>query len=250
MSTILYAMSKIIGVKLKIVRIITIAFLSSMISIAILVLLPTMYDNLFIKFLISILIVEYGFRLEDTVTIMQRTILFWTIIFLMGGLNIFAERNVIEMIIIFGTIVISIISSRKRIKKKIFLESATCYLEFVYEGKNYKLKTLVDTGHDVKSVYGEDVIFVRKNLLDEGGDVPKRLVSYKTISGIEKKMGIKVKNINITYGTKKIYSNAVIVTTPNISQGFDAIIGYDLVEGGMLDGNINVDETKSKKTIY
>ena len=89
------------------------------------------------------------------------------------------------------------------------------------------------------------------NLLNiDGGDIKnKRIVSYKTVSGTEKKIGIKVYNINIIYGERKTSNNAVIVSTPNILNQFDAIVGLNLIEGGLMNGNITFNETEGKKIV-
>ena len=75
-------------------------------------------------------------------------------------------------------------------------------------------------------------------------------MSYQTVSGTDTKIGVKINNIKITYGQKIIYNNAVIVSTPNILNQFEAIVGFSLIEGGLFYGNINFNETKSKKVVY
>ena len=249
-SLILYILSKIIGIKIKIVRILIVSMFSSIISILILILLPTLYDNLLVKIILSYLTVKYGFNYKNTVETWQKVILFWTFVFLIGGATYFSDRNIMQVILMMGIVIISIISFKRKTQKKMLLESTICFLNFCYEGREYHFKALVDTGHDVKSIYGENVIFIRSDLWEEGGDKHKRLVRYQTISGMECKMGMKIKDISITYGNKTGYGNAVIVSTPNISQEFDAIVGYDFMEGGMMNGNIGFDETKSKETIH
>ena len=44
-------------------------------------------------------------------------------------------------------------------------------------------------------------------------------------------------------------NDAVIVSTPNISKNFDAIVSLNFVEGGWQVGNLSFDETKSKKVV-
>ena len=84
----------------------------------------------------------------------------------------------------------------------------------------------------------------------KGGDKwKKRKVSYKTVSGITQSYGIKIYNINISYGNRKIKNNAVIVSTLNISENFDAIVSLNFVEGGCTYGNINFNERESEKIL-
>lgn len=90
---------------------------------------------------------------------------------------------------------------------------------------------------------------MKDSLWEEGGDLPKRLVRYHTVAGWKEKTGSKVKQVHLQYGEKQIVTNAVIVATPYIAQEYDAIVGWNLVEGGMQDGNYCVNETKSEKTV-
>lgn len=250
MSILLLLISKIIEIKIKIDRVLTVSMVCSILSIMILVFLPTFYDNLFIKLVISFFIVKYGLNITDTISIIQKVILFWLISSFIGGSNIAFDGNVFYIIIISLIGTATIIAYKKKYKKQLFLESATCFIEFFYNENWYRFKALVDTGHDVKSIYGEDVIFIRAELIEKGGERKKRLVSYKTISGTENKYGIKINNIVISYRNINICKDAVIITTNNISQDFDAIIGYDLIEGGITYGNSIFNETKSKETIH
>lgn len=250
MFIVLFATSKITNINMNVIRLITISVLSSVVSIALLVFLPTLYDNLLIKFLISFVIVKYGFRIKEKIFAIQKTIIFWIVSLLIGGTSIFFNGNIILTLIAFIISAITIVTNRKKNKRLLLLESTICLVEFEYNNKSYNLKALIDTGHDVKSIYGEDVIFIKEKIYETGGDKNKRLVSYKTISGMESNIGIKINNIIISYGNKTFYSSAVIVSTPNILQKYDAIVGYDFIEGGMTDGNTIINETESKKIVY
>jgi len=250
MSILLLLLSKIIKIKIRMVRVLIISTLSSIISIFLLVYLPTLYDNLLIKFIISFFIVKLGFKLKETISTFQKVMLFWMITLLLGGIEIFAEGNSIQTLLIFGLMGISLASYLSKWKKQRLLESVTCFIEFDYDDRKYVLKALVDTGHDVKTVYGEDVIFIKENILKKGGDNKERIVSYKTISGMENKKGIKIDHIKVKYKEKNIDSNAVIVSTPNISKNYDAIVSLDLIEGGMTNGDSSSDERKGKKVVY
>lgn len=248
-STILYIVSKLINIKISIYRLITISFFSSIISIIILIKIPILFDNFFTKMILSFFIIKYGFKLKDVTLTVQKIILFWTVTLLTGGINIASSGNVVITIFVLIIICISIISYKKRIKSQVLLESMTCFISFNYKGKQYYLKSLVDTGHDVKSIYGEDVIFIREKLLKIEGDNKNRLVRYKTISGVDNRNGIKINKINISYGDSNFYSSAVIVSTPNIKNDYDAIVGYDLIMGGKEHGDTCFNKAEGKEII-
>ena len=146
---------------------------------------------------------------------------------------------------------IYILKHKYDVKHKLLLNSAICFIKFKYDNKVYKFKSLMDTGNNVSTFLGEDVIFVREELFKpKGGDINSRIVSYQTVSGWQKKKGTKICNIDIIYGEKRICNNAVIVSTPNILNDYDAIVGYHLIEGGWNNRNNDFAEAKSKKIIY
>ena len=249
MFLILFIFNKVLNLKNSIVRILTVSLLTSIFSIVILISLPKLYDNLFIKLIISFFIINFGMKVKLKNEVLLKIIILWIIAILFGGIGILSDGNIaysVVLFVLFGIIILKLDSKKKN---KLFLEAATCFLEFEYGNHLYKLKALVDTGHSVKTIYDEDVIFVKNVLINiEGGDIKgKRNVSYKTVSGISQKKGVKVYNINISYGNRKIKNNAVIVSTPNISDNFDAIVSLSLVEGGCSYGNIDFNEGESKK---
>lgn len=250
-SLIIFLTSKLLNKKIKIVRILTISSLLSLFSIILLVFLPALHDNIFIKMIISFLIIKYGFKIKIDDKILPKIITFWLITILFGGIGIFANRNIFKMIILLIIATVFTIKFNSNKKEQLLLEAATCLIEFEYDKNKYSLKALVDTGNNVKTIYDEDVIFVKDTLVNiKGGDNKlKRIVSYQTISGTHRKEGIKIHNINISYGNRKMYNNAVIVSTPNISNCFDAIVSLTFIEGGYTDGNIDFNEAKSQKII-
>lgn len=248
-AAVLFATSKIIEIKISFIKILIISLISTIISIAILVFIPTLYDNLLIKFLISYFIVKFGFKANSNINLFQEIIIFWIVSFMVGGISIGLNGNIFLTIVFLIISILLIISYKQKNRKKLLLMSATCEIKFYYLSKMYIINALIDTGHDVKTMFNEDVIFIRADILkNEGGGI-RRLVSYKTIAGMESKPGIKINNICITYNNKEIFTNAVFVRSNNILQDFDAIVGFDLIQGGILDGNTYDYETKSKEII-
>ena len=233
MCCVLFITSKLIDSKIQFVRIALVSIISSMFSIVSLIYFPQLYDNLLAKIIISAIIVKCCFIAKSNKSLFQKVVLFWIIVFLIGGIVFFSEGSILinSTIIIVSTL--TIIASKKIYTKQLLLESIICYISISFDNETMKLKTLVDTGHDVKTIYGEDVIFIKRKLYKKGGTYKERNVSYRTISGIEERKGYKIRNIKIEYGNSVIYKDAVVVSTPNIMENYDAIIGLDLIGGGM-----------------
>ncbi len=248
-SMILFLLSRLLKIKISLVKIFVVALISSILSTCILVFAPKLYDNFFIKLVLSYFIVMF---LNSKRERNSKVFLFWIITFLFGGIGFASEKNLFLMILLMLLSIFFILKFKKRQNTKLLLETSTCFIEFEFNNKLYKLKALLDTGHDVTTLYDEDIIFVKEDLFNyEGGDNKhRRVVSYQTVSGKQKEIGIKVFNITVNYNNKKICNNAVIVRTPNILNSYDAIIGYRLIEGGWTNGDFNFNEAESKKTFY
>lgn len=141
-------------------------------------------ESLFIKFLISIMIVLIGFESRKWKTIMKQLILFYLVSFTFGGIsfmllflinpaNIVFENGLLigtypmKVTIVGGIIGVAVIAVvsyviRDRMKTK----SMLCDLEIFYKGKYQKLKTMIDTGNLLKEPISQtDVIIVEKNSL-------------------------------------------------------------------------------------
>ncbi len=248
---ILFLLTKILNIRVKTLRIIIVSFLSSIFSALILILYPFLFDNLFVKIILSLLMVKFTLNVKLKELLIPKTILMWCISFLFGGIGLISNGNLIVFFLLIILSCICILKYKTENKHKLLLDSAICFIEFEYDNKVYKFKSLMDTGNNVSTFLGEDVIFVRDKLFKcKGGDKNSRVVSYQTVSGKQKKKGTKIYNIKISYGEKRICNNAVIVSTPNILNDYDAIVGYHLIEGGWANGNNDFTETKSQKIIY
>lgn len=251
MFLILLLFNKVLSLKVTIVRMLIVSVITNIILLVLLLINIKLYNNMFVDFICSILTIKFGMKVKLKNEMLLKVSVLWIITILVGGINIFSNGNMVNTLLLFLAISMVIIKLESRKINKLYLNTATCFIEFEYEGNKYNLKSLVDTGHSVKTLYDEDVIFVKDNLLKiKGGDKwRKRKVSYKTVSGINENYGIKIYNINISYGNRKIQNNAVIVSTPNISENFDAIVSLNFVEGGCTYGNINFNERESEKIL-
>lgn len=240
---------KILNIKIRIVRGLIISFISSLISVVVMIFLPNLFDSFCFKIFILFLMVRFGIIMKEN--FLRRCAIFFIVTLIFGGIGALVNANFLDMMFcfIFATFVIFKLIKIK--KEVLILDVATCYITFEYGFKKYRFKALVDTGNRVKTFLDEDVIFVKNNLINiDGGEYGRvRNVSYQTVAGKCSNKGIRVNNIFIEYGSKKMKNDAVIVSTPNISKNFDAIVSLNFVEGGWQDGNLSFDETKSKKVV-
>lgn len=140
--------------------------------------------NLFIKILISIMIVLIGLDGTKLKIILKQLILFYLVSFTFGGVSfmllflINPSEIVFENGLLVGTypikvtiiggilgfIVIRCVSYV--IKDRLKTKSMLCDLEIFYKGNYKKLKTMIDTGNLLKEpISQKDVIIVEKNSL-------------------------------------------------------------------------------------
>ena len=247
---VLLIVSRLINVRISVGKALLSSTIVSFLSLLILIYQPLLYENIFVKVVFAYLVIKLSFPQKEKIPIIAKVIAFCAVIFLLGGIITMVEGNALLIIAITGIMVTGILMLKKKMKKQLMIENISCILEFSLEEKEYCLKALMDTGHDVKTFLGEDIIFIKKNLCKIGGGKERRLVSYQTISGEEQKVGEKVKNIKIIINGIVKYANAVIVEAPNMIKGYDAIVSYDFVEGGMQGGDNAFNKRESKKTFF
>lgn len=240
---------KILNLKIKIVRILIVSIIVSVLTVIFMIFLPKVFESFTLKILMLFSMIRFGLNIKENIFEKCATLFIITLIF--GGIGSLAKAKFLDMLFCFMGMTFLIFKMVKRKKEVLILDAATCYITFEYGSKKYKFKALVDTGNRVKTYLNEDVIFIKNNLLNtDGGEYWKvRNVSYQTVAGKCSSKGVRINNIFIEYGNKKVKNDAVIVSTPNISKNFDAIVSLNFVEGGYQDGNLSFDETKSKEIV-
>lgn len=170
-----------------------------------------MVSSIIIKLMISIIMMLLAFQNYNLKKLVRQLIFFYLVSFTFGGIafmlifvvkpqNIIMKENhfvgtyPLKMAVLaggVGFIIISIVS--KIIKDRISKKSMICDLEIFYNGKNKKIKTMIDTGNLLKEpITKTDVIIVEKNSLIEV--VPDEIL--KNISIILKGRWIEDENIH------------------------------------------------------
>lgn len=242
---------------------------------SVITLLANIYEinnNIFARTITICLMTFISFKPKEGRNFIVELAFILGVTFLIGGIMNSSINNSYE-IIICG--VISIVAFKKYndyYKKKKWKIRNQYKLKFEIEHKNIELNAFLDTGNFLTTnLKGEPVIVISKeslkdkvsdkilNLLMKGeiGDLSFsilkniRPINYLVLNE-EMKMtyGLKVKNVKVENENKTIIQNAVIVLSENKIKESDAIIGINLLEGGMESGNVINIETKSKEIVY
>jgi hypothetical protein len=212
-----------------------------------------------------------SFKPKETKTFIIEISFILGITFLIGGVMNSNIKNLFE-IIVCG--VISILALKKYgdyYKQKKWKTRNQYKLNFKLENNDIEIKAFLDTGNFLTSnIKEEPVIVISKESLrnkipnkildllaygeisDLNFDILKniRTINYLVLNEESRlSYGLKVKNIKVEGENCSKICDAVIVLSENKIKESDAIIGINLLEGGLDNGNtVNV-ETKSKEII-
>lgn len=172
--------------KINILRIIISSFIGGIFAILNYITEFSLIFSMILKILISIIMIIIAFQNYNYKKVIKQLIFFYLVSFTFGGIafmllflinpqNIiingshFVGTYPIKVAILaggVGFIVISIVA--KIIKNKINKKSIICDLEIFYNGKNKKIKTMLDTGNLLKEpISNLDVVIVEKESLSE-----------------------------------------------------------------------------------
>lgn len=194
---ILLATTVIAKVKMKPFRLLISSSIGSIYSVLTYIIPLNNFQNLFLKILISIVIIEVAFKPLKVKFLFKEVILFYLVSFTFGGSafmllylinpkNIISENGVLigtyplKVALIgagLGSIVIFLVSAiiKDRMSKKAML----CEIEIFYHGKVEKIKSMIDTGNLLQEpITKEDVIIVEKSSL-------KNLIDKDVLDNIE-----------------------------------------------------------------
>ena len=166
-----------------------------------------------------------------------------------------------------------IIASILQVKGQIIMIAIACFsyiLYFLYSkieekqkyyeiavgflGEEIPLKAKLDTGNELKDgLFGEPVIVISEEkakdelsseliriMKNERLEIPHqyqnriKLISFKTISGEDIKIGIKLDYVIISKEDKKIENKAIMILTEQKLNGYDTLIGSNLLEGAYV----------------
>ncbi len=194
-----------------------------------------------------------------------------TITFLIGGIVKSELKNIYEIIIVGVLTLLGIKKYNELFKKKKWKVRNKYVVTFSLENKEIILNAYLDTGNFlVSSLLNEPVIVIaeeaaRENFsrevfeLLESGEISN--LKFSTIKNIRPifsntineakglSYGLKVKKVQIKYHHQTLVRDAVIIMTKEKLKGIDALIGMNLLEGGLDDGNIISVEAEGKEVV-
>lgn len=218
---------------------------------------PVIFNSLFLKLLMSIIMLVITFGFKDIKIILSS---FFTIAYILSGI-ISSIVNIKTQIITFLFAVAVLIFFYLYEKNKKYEEYYEIEIKVLEDEINLIAK--LDTGNELKdSMFGTSVIVVEESKIKEKVDkelikvlnneileIPEKyknkikLISFKTISGEGIKVGIKLDEVCIERENEQIESKAIMVLSKHSFKKYDALIGKELIEGGIRNENISFNKT-------
>lgn len=272
---ILYATGFIQKKSMKSIRlIISSSFGAAYAIISYLGLIP-IYTSIFMKILLSIIMVYIAYPNQTVKTGIKNLVLFYLSSFVIGGcslalLYMISPQNVvikngvfvgtypmkvtlIAGIIGFTIVQISFALNKRQIKQKDLI----CDLEICINHKNVTLKAYMDSGNILKDpLTGMPVVIAEKSKLREVIDLDEinqkymsqmgqsnlkiRFIPFKSIGSQNGMLiGIKPEYIKINYNEKIVVKRNVIIGLydKKIGKNYQALIGLETLEGGDKNEN-------------
>lgn len=243
---ILYSTSKIIGNKIKIIRIIYASLIAAIYTI--ICLLYPLKLIILGRVICTLTITLIAFECKTIIQILSSNITFYITTFIFTGILNYANYNYIKTITYITLSTIFITKLIKKYKEKYKLSNYIITLTLKLDNEEYQLKTLIDTGNELISDFGEDVIAVspqvikmiknkkiKELLLEEKINEEMksvfRIIKYKSLGnkyGI--KYGIKIENLRIEHKERMVKKSAVIISSDSNFELYDAIVGLNILE--------------------
>lgn len=206
-SIIIYATAIITKSKIKHIRILISSLIGAIYSVLSYISNLAIFSNLFTKILLSIIMVYIAFNPKDIKALGKITLLFYLTSFVFGGvafamIYIIKPQNILMKdglflgtyplkTIFIGAIVASIIliTGFKVVKSKFSKKDMFCNINIKIQGKEKKIKVMVDTGNLLKDpISGMSVIVIEHTELYD--ILPKEL-----LNNLEKILGGDLKGI-------------------------------------------------------
>lgn len=228
-------------------------------------------NNIIMKSITLFVILKVSFKTKNIKDIIFESTCVLAITFLIGGIIKSSITNYYEIIACGVISIVTIKNYNDYYKKKKWKIRNQYKLTFKVENRKIELKAFLDTGNFLSTnITKEPVIVVSKNaikyqiskelldLLENGNkecltfNILKniRLINYSVLNAEMQVMyGLKIKDITIETEKNIICRDAVIALSKNEIYESDAIIGINLLEGGICNGNSSYVETESKKVI-
>ncbi len=267
---ILYATGFVQKRKMKNFKLIISSVLGALYAIISYLKIIPIYSTLFMKILLSVIMIYVAFNNENAKQLLKNLLLFYLASFVIGGcalamLYMISPKRVsfqngvlvgtypMKITLIAGLVGFFIIQySFSLNKRQMKIKDLLCELEIVVNNKKVKMKGYIDSGNTLKDpISKKPVIIVEKEVMQEIIDVNKliggdenlkiRLIPFKSI-GKQNGMliGIRPEYVKIKYNENQIITKKVIIGIydKKISKNYSALIGLEILEGGRENENI------------
>ena len=267
---ILYATGFVQKRKMKNFKLIISSVLGALYAIISYLKIIPIYSTLFMKILLSVIMIYVAFNNENAKQLLKNLLLFYLASFVIGGcalamLYMISPKRVsfqngvlvgtypMKITLIAGLVGFFIIQySFSLNKRQMKIKDLLCELEIVVNNKKVKMKGYIDSGNTLKDpISKKPVIIVEKEVMQEIVDVNKliggdenlkiRLIPFKSI-GKQNGMliGIRPEYVKIKYNENQIITKKVIIGIydKKISKNYSALIGLEILEGGRENENI------------
>ena len=267
---ILYATGFVQKRKMKNFKLIISSVLGALYAIISYLKIILIYSTLFMKILLSVIMIYVAFNNENAKQLLKNLLLFYLASFVIGGcalamLYMISPKRVsfqngvlvgtypMKITLIAGLVGFFIIQySFSLNKRQMKIKDLLCELEIVVNNKKVKMKGYIDSGNTLKDpISKKPVIIVEKEVMQEIVDVNKlvggdenlkiRLIPFKSI-GKQNGMliGIRPEYVKIKYNENQIITKKVIIGIydKKISKNYSALIGLEILEGGRENENI------------
>ena len=274
---ILFGTGFIQKLKMKNYRLVISSLMGAIYSIIIYLKIIPIYSNVFMKILLSLIMIYIAFNPQSIKKMLKTLLLFYLISFVTGGcalalLYLISPKSIsfsngvltgsypMKVTLIAGAVGFLIIQYSFRLNKmKLRKQDLICNITVKVCGKLLQTKAFLDSGNNLKDpITRTPVVIIEKVKVEkiinikelEGGenDIKLRFIPFKAIgkqNGLL--MGIKADYIEIEYDDEKTLVNNVILGLyeNQISQNYSALVGLNIINGG----NENEFSSNTKKNI-
>ncbi len=210
---ILFTTSLVLKIKTKHIRTICASLLGAIYSVIAYMGILKIYSSIFLKIILSILIVYIAFNPQNIQKMWKELLIFYLVSFVFGGaafslIYIVKPQNILMRNglflgtytlknVLLGAIIgfITILSCFKFIKSKISKKDMFCDIEVKINDKKIKTKAMIDTGNCLKEpITSLPVVIIEHTLLYEC--IPKEILNNleKIIGGDFEKISENIKN--------------------------------------------------------
>lgn len=205
---ILFATGYILKVKIKHIRIIISALIGGLYSILAYAQILEIYSNIFMKIILSIVMVYLSFNSKNIKQLAKQITIFYLVSFVFGGCSFallyfirpqevfikngsFVGTYPIKIALLGGIVGFTItVIAFKIVKYRMQKKDMYCDITIFMEGKSITTKAIIDTGNMLKDPISRiPVIVVEKAILND-------LIPYKILNNIEKIIEGSVDNQN------------------------------------------------------